>query len=51
LYARILRRRVIRGLFLTPYPAHCAPSQRLKFEQYYASFEERTDSREVSSRL
>jgi len=32
-----LNRRV---LFLTPYPRHCAPSQRLKFEQYYAYFEE-----------
>jgi L-malate glycosyltransferase len=39
LYARILRPPRARGLFLTPYPAHCAPSQRLKFEQYYASFE------------
>jgi glycosyltransferase involved in cell wall biosynthesis len=39
LYASILRPRH-RGLFLTPYPGHCAPSQRLKFEQYYASFEE-----------
>jgi glycosyltransferase involved in cell wall biosynthesis len=42
MYARILARRPRhRGLFLTPYPLHCAPSQRLKFEQYYASFEER----------
>lgn len=41
LYTRILRRRPrYRGLFLTPYPLHCAPSQRLKFEQYYESFEE-----------
>jgi glycosyltransferase involved in cell wall biosynthesis len=40
LYAEILRPRRYRGLFLTPYPPHCAPSQRLKFEQYYASFEE-----------
>ena len=40
LYRRILRRPRCRGLFLTPYPLHCAPSQRLKFEQYYASFEE-----------
>ena len=39
LYATILRPPRHRGLFLTPYPAHCAPSQRLKFEQYYASFE------------
>src|SRR4029453_17308818 len=39
LYARILRPPRSRGLFLTPYPCHCAPSQRLKFEQYYASFE------------
>ena len=39
LYAGILRPPRYRGLFLTPYPAHCAPSQRLKFEQYYASFE------------
>ena len=40
LYDRILRPPRHRGLFLTPYPPHCAPSQRLKFEQYYASFEE-----------
>lgn len=40
LYAGILKRPRYRGLFLTPYPFHCAPSQRLKFEQYYASFEE-----------
>jgi glycosyltransferase involved in cell wall biosynthesis len=40
LYDRILRPPRYRGLFLTPYPPHCAPSQRLKFEQYYASFEE-----------
>lgn len=40
LYAEILRPPRHRGLFLTPYPPHCAPSQRLKFEQYYASFEE-----------
>jgi glycosyltransferase involved in cell wall biosynthesis len=40
LYAAILRRPRYRGLFLTPYPFGCAPSQRLKFEQYYASFEE-----------
>ena len=39
LYTEILRPPRYRGLFLTPYPAHCAPSQRLKFEQYYASFE------------
>ncbi|MCC7303444.1 MAG: glycosyltransferase family 4 protein [Bacteroidia bacterium] len=26
-------------LVLTPYPVGCAPSQRLKFEQYYASWE------------
>jgi glycosyltransferase involved in cell wall biosynthesis len=39
LYARILQRPRARGLFLTPYPLHCAPSQRLKFEQYYPSFE------------
>lgn len=39
-YERILTGRVRkRVLFLTPYPLHCAPSQRLKFEQYYASFE------------
>lgn len=41
LYRRIVRRRPrYRGLFITPYPLHSAPSQRLKFEQYYASFEE-----------
>lgn len=40
LYARILRKPRYRGLFLTPYPVHCAPSQRLKFEQYYASFQD-----------
>jgi glycosyltransferase involved in cell wall biosynthesis len=39
LYAAILRKPRARGLFLTPYPLHCAPSQRLKFEQYYAAFE------------
>ena len=40
LYERILTGRVRkRVLFLTPYPLHCAPSQRLKFEQYFASFE------------
>ncbi|MBL4752383.1 MAG: glycosyltransferase family 4 protein [Flavobacteriales bacterium] len=27
-------------LFLAPYPMHCAPSQRLKYEQYYDHFEE-----------
>ena len=26
-------------LFITPYPKGFAPSQRLKFEQYYSSFE------------
>ena len=41
LYRRILGRRPrYRGLFLTPYPLHCAPSQRLKFEQYYSTFED-----------
>ena len=41
LYSRILARRPDRRvLFLTPYPLHCAPSQRLKFEQYYQHFEE-----------
>jgi glycosyltransferase involved in cell wall biosynthesis len=40
LYRKMLRRPRFRGLFLTPYPPHCAPSQRLKFEQYYPSFEE-----------
>lgn len=40
LYAQILGRQVMtRVLFLTPYPLHCATSQRLKFEQYYADFE------------
>lgn len=29
-----------RILFLTPYPKDVAPSQRLKFEQYYNAFEE-----------
>lgn len=39
LYSRMLERRPrLRGLFLTPYPLHCAPSQRLKFEQYYQAF-------------
>jgi L-malate glycosyltransferase len=39
LYQRIIGRRPRRrGLFLTPYPLHCAPSQRLKFEQYYPAF-------------
>ncbi len=42
LYDRVLARRpVSRVLFLTPYPPHCAPSQRLKFEQYYTYFEDR----------
>jgi glycosyltransferase involved in cell wall biosynthesis len=41
LYTRILtRQRKWRGLFLTPYPIHSAPSQRLKFEQYYQAFED-----------
>jgi glycosyltransferase involved in cell wall biosynthesis len=41
LYRRILGRRPkYRGLFLTPYPVHRAPSQRLKFEQYYSAFED-----------
>ena len=41
LYSLILQRRPrYRGLFVTPYPLHCAPSQRLKFEQYYRSFED-----------
>ena len=31
-------RRRKRVLFLVPYPEGCAPSQRLKFEQYYPSF-------------
>lgn len=26
-------------LFLSPYPEHCAPSQRLKYEQYFRMFE------------
>lgn len=29
----------IRVLFIVPYPQDCAPSQRLKFEQYYSYFE------------
>ncbi|OFW06398.1 MAG: hypothetical protein A3I61_19790 [Acidobacteria bacterium RIFCSPLOWO2_02_FULL_68_18] len=41
LYDSILVRRPRRRvLFLTPYPLHCAPSQRLKFEQYYRFFED-----------
>ncbi len=41
LYETILARRPRRrGLFLTPYPLHSAPSQRLKFEQYYSAFED-----------
>lgn len=28
-------------LFIVPYPRGCAPSQRLKFEQYYGAFEEK----------
>jgi L-malate glycosyltransferase len=41
LYTEILARRPRRRvLFLTPYPPHCAPSQRLKFEQYYRHFED-----------
>lgn len=32
-------RRRTRILFLVPYPRDCAPSQRLKFEQYYPEFE------------
>lgn len=40
LYAEVFARRPKkRVLFLTPYPLHCAPSQRLKFEQYYGDFE------------
>ena len=27
-------------LFITPYPKGFAPSQRLKFEQYYSTFED-----------
>jgi glycosyltransferase involved in cell wall biosynthesis len=50
LYARMLRRRSrYRGLFLIPYPLHCAPSQRLKFEQYFAAFEDRQIEVVVSS--
>jgi len=29
----------IKVLFIVPYPKDCAPSQRLKFEQYYSYFE------------
>jgi glycosyltransferase involved in cell wall biosynthesis len=28
-------------LFIVPYPYGCAPSQRLKFEQYYSAFEKK----------
>lgn len=38
LYRRLMPRRT-RVLFLVPYPKRCAPSQRLKFEQYYPSLE------------
>ncbi len=34
------RQKPKRVLFLVPYPRDCAPSQRLKFEQYYPAFEE-----------
>ena len=30
----------MRILFIVPYPKNCAPSQRLKFEQYYTIFQE-----------
>lgn len=41
LYEKILSKTFDKKvLFLTPYPPHCAPSQRLKFEQYYPFFEE-----------
>jgi glycosyltransferase involved in cell wall biosynthesis len=30
----------MRVLFIVPYPKDCAPSQRLKFEQYYSVFNE-----------
>ena len=33
-------RRQQRVLFLVPYPKACAPSQRLKFEQYYTYFQQ-----------
>jgi glycosyltransferase involved in cell wall biosynthesis len=50
LYEQILRRRLRkRGLFLTPYPIHRAPSQRLKFEQYYADFDDHDIDVVVSS--
>lgn len=39
-YWRIYHRKSKRVLFLVPYPRDCAPSQRLKFEQYYAHFEQ-----------
>jgi glycosyltransferase involved in cell wall biosynthesis len=41
LYERVLARRSrARLLVLAPYPLGCAPSQRLKFEQYYDDFEQ-----------
>ena len=40
LYRRLSRdARRRRLLVLTPYPSDCAPSQRMKFEKYYPSFE------------
>lgn len=35
-------------LILCPYPEHCAPSQRLKFEQYYGYFREQGLDLEIS---
>lgn len=36
-------------LILCPYPEHCAPSQRLKFEQYYDYFRQQGYELEISS--
>jgi len=36
----VSREKKYKILFLAPYPIGCAPSQRLKYEQYYPHFEE-----------
>lgn len=56
LYEKVLSRPPSKKiLFLTPYPFGCAPSQRLKFEQYYQALEEQgiqvTVSAFISARL
>lgn len=38
-----------RVLFLSPYPEHCAPSQRLKYEQYFEMIKEKGFEVETSS--